>query len=431
MARESTSTVESPGPRGSRPRLPAVAGLRLIACLHIYLFHIMQAHQAGLLTFGLLDQLPSPVARVLARGFISTGLFFQLSGFLLAYAYLGADGRPKVGDREFWLGRFLRLYPLYFLSLVLLAPAPALLPITAKTSTPAGTAALVATNLTLTQAWFPSSAIAWNAPAWALSAFVPFYAAFPFFARRIAGLSEKALRSLLVVLIGAALVPAVLYMIINPADDAWTATSITVGGFWLSVLRFDPLVWLPQFLAGVVLGRLVILRHGTIQGQPEAAVSGNGLSRGDLAAVALLALLALVPGIPYVPLRHGLLSAATLAILADLAAGRGLLARTLSASWLDRAADASFGLFALQMPVGVWFAIGTLRSSTGTTAHLAAMIVLTLAAAVLWSEAVQRPLLRRLRRRKTGHGNVASTDPADEATERRDALIGVLRSEAT
>ena len=98
----------------------------------------------------------------------------------------------------------------------------------------------------------------------------------------------------------------------------------------------------------------------------ERPASSKGVSRGDQAAVSILALLALVPGIPYVPLRHGLLAAATLVVLADLASGRGVLARCLSAPWLDRAADASFGLFALQMPVGVWFAIATLRSSAGT-----------------------------------------------------------------
>ena len=40
-------------------------------------------------------------------------------------------------------------------------------------------------------------------------------------------------------------VPAGAYMLLNPADDGRTATSITLGGPWLMALRFNPLSWLP------------------------------------------------------------------------------------------------------------------------------------------------------------------------------------------
>ena len=246
--------------KSSRPRLPALAGVRVVVALHIYFFHIMQAHQAGLLTFGLLNGLPAPLARLIGRGFISTGLFFQLSGLLLAYAYLDARGRPRVSDRSFWWGRFIRLYPLYFLSLFLLIPAPALLPITAKPASLGSLLGMAATNLTLTQAWFPSFAIAWNAPAWALSAFAFFYVIFPFFARFIADWDRGLLLGLLSGLVVLSGVPALAYFVMNPEGNATTAVSVTLGGFWLNVLRFDPLVWVPQFLSGVVLGRLIGLR---------------------------------------------------------------------------------------------------------------------------------------------------------------------------
>jgi peptidoglycan/LPS O-acetylase OafA/YrhL len=132
----------------TRPRLPALASLQLLACLHIYFFRIIEAHLAGLLKFEAIDQLPSPLLRLLSRGFVSTGLFFQLSGFLLAYAYLRPDGQPKVPDRALWSGRFVRLYPLYIISLVLLVPAPALLPITTRPPSRDGLTGLVVTNLT-------------------------------------------------------------------------------------------------------------------------------------------------------------------------------------------------------------------------------------------------------------------------------------------
>jgi peptidoglycan/LPS O-acetylase OafA/YrhL len=403
-----------------RPRLAALAGLRVVVALHIYFFHIMQAHRAGLLTFALLDGLPSPLARLLERGFISTGLFFQLSGLLLAYAYLNAAGRPKVSDRSFWWGRFIRLYPLYFLSLLLLIPAPALLPITAKPVSLGSLLGMAATNLTLTQAWFPSFAIAWNAPAWALSAFAFFYVVFPYFARFIAGWSRKSLKILLCGLIALSYLPVLAYLVLNPDGNGWTAISVTLGGFWLNVLRFDPLVWLPQFLSGIVLGRLIGLRvDGSASKLNEPRDSW--VSVGDCVAGALVLFLAFVPDIPYVLLRHGLLVPITLAILADLAKGRGLIARSLAWRGFERVSEASFGLFALQMPAGVWFAISTLRSAQGTTLQLVGMISSTLIAAVLWTEAVQRPLLQRLRKVQSTADATESSSVPERPLKRRAA----------
>jgi peptidoglycan/LPS O-acetylase OafA/YrhL len=144
--------------------MAALAGVRIFAAMHIFLFHLKQAHDGGLLRFPLLAQLPAPLANVIGRGHVSTGFFFQLSGFLLAYAYLGPAGRPRSSAVEFWKGRFVRLYPLYFLSLLLLLPAPAVLPFTAKNPTPSQITMGVSTSLSLTQAWFPDYAL-WSGPA--------------------------------------------------------------------------------------------------------------------------------------------------------------------------------------------------------------------------------------------------------------------------
>ena len=95
-----------------------------------------------------------------------------------------------------------------------------------------------------------------------------------------------------------------------------------------------------------------------------------------------------------------LLAPVTLVVIHDLAHGRGLLARFLSWPGFGRLSEASFSLFALQMPAGVWFCVATLSSATGTTAHLVAMIAWTLGLAVIWSELAQRPMIEWLRRGK-------------------------------
>ena len=49
---EMTEVAAKPSADRKKPLLPALSGLRLFVALHIYVFHIMQAHQAGLLKFG-------------------------------------------------------------------------------------------------------------------------------------------------------------------------------------------------------------------------------------------------------------------------------------------------------------------------------------------------------------------------------------------
>jgi len=406
-----SSPSDAASPVIRRPRLPALTGVRIFAALHIYFFHLKQAHDAGVLRFPVLDRLPSPVANLLGRGYVSTGFFFQLSGFLLAYAYLDPSGRLKTSAREFWRGRFLRLDPLYALSLLLLVPAPALLPFTAKHPTPLEVAAGVTTSLTLTQAWFPSLALWWNAPAWALSAFATFYLILPAFARATAGLGRRRLTALTAILAASALLPALAYLALDPHGDAWGATPIALGGPWLNALRFNPLSWLPQFLSGVALGRL-FSRQVDLGLVTPGSQEKPRPSAGDAVAAGLLLSLALVPGVAYVPLRHGLLAPLTLFVIADLARGRGLLGRLLAWRWFGRLSEASFSLFALQMPAGVWFCVAVVTSPRGTTAELLAMIAWTLLLAVVWAEAVQRPWIERLRDRgRSGLGRDAPARP--------------------
>lgn len=373
--------------------LPALSGVRILLAVHIYLFHVKQAHDAGLLRFDCLAALPGPLANLMGRGHVSTGVFFELSGFLLAYAYLGEHGGLRGGSRGFWRGRFLRLYPLYLLSLLLLIPAPALLPFTARNPGVLETLGGVATSLTLTQAWFPTFALWWNAPAWALSAFAAFYAVFPLVGRWLAGRDRPELLRWAIGFGFLSWLPALGYLAIDPDGDAWTATSITLGGGWLTALRFNPLSWLPQFLAGAALGRWFAI--GVDRGEIRPEEGRPWPSIGDAVAVGLLLFLATAVAVPYVPLRHGLLAPAVLVVLDDLARGRGLLARCLSLRPLGRLSEASFALFALQMPAGLWFCVAALTGPHGTTTQLIAMIVWTLGIAIGWAELVQRRLFRR------------------------------------
>jgi len=95
--------------------------------------------------------------------------FFILSGFVLTYAnvaFVGTDFVMRNAPKRFITERVARLWPAYLVGLALAVPV-------FLHSASLIDAVLVFTML---QAWVPSAALAWNAPAWSLSNEMFFYA---------------------------------------------------------------------------------------------------------------------------------------------------------------------------------------------------------------------------------------------------------------
>ena len=100
-------------------------GLRGVAILLVMFYHFILPHEnANSHTANWLPQL-------LHCGWIGVDLFFVLSGFLITGILVGTRGSPHY-FRNFLARRFLRIWPLYYLSLVvLLVMLPMLVPASA------------------------------------------------------------------------------------------------------------------------------------------------------------------------------------------------------------------------------------------------------------------------------------------------------------
>lgn len=121
-------------------------------------------------------------------------------------------------------------------------------------------------------------------------------------------------------------------------------------GTWLTVLKFNPVLRLPEFLMGVVLGRLFA------QEAPTRERTGSLMAPG--AALLMLGAFALSQRIPF-PLMHNALLAPVYALLVyGLARGGGWLGGFLSRASLVRLGEASYSLYIFQYPV--WLAVGAL-----------------------------------------------------------------------
>ena len=115
--------------------------------------------------------LPRVVYALVRGGYLAVTTFFVLSGFVLSRSYRRTEwsARNLLG---YGAGRLARVYPVYLLSLAVVAPfiladrTPARFP-------------LVAAHGLLLQGWLGPVPVNWNTPAWSFSCEIFFYLSFP------------------------------------------------------------------------------------------------------------------------------------------------------------------------------------------------------------------------------------------------------------
>ncbi|MGA2539228.1 MAG: acyltransferase [Terracidiphilus sp.] len=220
-------------------RLDGLTGLRSFAAVNIVFFHFSDPTWFGWL------------APVVNAGYASVSFFILLSGFVLAYNYAGRARDGALDKRRFWEARFTRLYPIYFLSLLL---SWRMVPVEYTAHGPR----MFWTGMLLTplllQGWIPSIATFLNTPAWTMSAESAYYLAFPWLARGKRPSRVVPYLGKIAVVWGLGLIPGTLYIVFNPDGiahpDRWS------WGPWLQVLKYTPLPHLASFVFGVMLANL-------------------------------------------------------------------------------------------------------------------------------------------------------------------------------
>ncbi len=117
---ETSPAADSPSSTASpeaveRIYFPELDGLRFIAFMMVYLFH-------GGISQGIMARLIGSRAAWALRenGRFGVQLFFILSGYLIATLLLREEARyGKISLRAFWIRRILRIWPLYYLIVVI------------------------------------------------------------------------------------------------------------------------------------------------------------------------------------------------------------------------------------------------------------------------------------------------------------------------
>jgi len=391
--------------------LPALTGIRFVAILHIFCFHLWvlfdmkkQPGMENLLRD--MNDLPVPLFTAIANGWMSTSFFFLLSGFILAYLYWGEDGQLSIPKKNFWLARAIRIYPIHLILMVITLLMTTAYQLSLGTSPWLLVTSGLAT-LTLTQAWYPDFVPVWSWPTWTISVLVFLYAVMPFLLPQLAKLSRRASITLLCALPFISLLPTAIYAVYFPAGTE-------APQFWKIFIGSTPLFWLAHFIAGILLTRVFNFSRAANANNPA---SGSWFAWGDLALVAVV-LLACAQQIeePFkFFLRHGLMMPLFMVIIADLARGNGIAARLFSLRGMGFLGETGFSIFIWQnfilMMCGAFIMFNPEAGQHQFLWALVGAILLGIVSTYL----IEKPIARKLRRKYLVSGQSKNNKPITTA----------------
>ena len=343
----STADVHTVNDAARRRQLPSLTGARFVAALAVVVYHLWRWDAWAV---------PGVVEHVVGGLSVAVSFFFVLSGFVLAWSGLRDDGSLRLPATAFWRGRLRRLAPTFWLATVVALPtALALLHRSGLEGTGLVRAVVLdaALSLSFLQAFVPGHELAINPPAWSLSAEMFFSLLFPLLAPPLFRLRAGAAVAALVGLWLLSWLPGLLYLVLDP--DGLSAAGIAVDhrahAVVLDVLRYHPVLRLPEFLAGIVAARLFL--DGRRVPTSSAVV----------AVVAVIAVLAL--GLPAPLVHNGLLVPAFIVLVLALASMSPTMSPTMALStssrWWQRLGDSSYALYLLHVPLLYWIAGMSMR----------------------------------------------------------------------
>ncbi len=300
--------------------------------------------------------LPVPVYTLLRGGYLAVTTFFVLSGFVLSRSYSGTKWTRRNVVR-YTAGRVARVYPVYLLSLLMVAP------FIAADRTP-GKAGLVAAHGLLLQGWLGHIPVNWNTPAWSLSCEMFFYLSFPLLAAWLAG---SGWRKTLLVALAACCLTRVLWAV-GVSDE------------------IKPVIHLSDFLMGIASSCAFDL----LAARKRAPAGAWLYVPGVACAAALIAWPQLLPA--GVDLNSALRPLNAL-LLIGFALGGGAPARGLSMPLVVYLGKASYAMYILHVPMLWWY----LRWSNTFSAPLYLAAVIGISALVY--RFIEEPANRYLRSR--------------------------------
>lgn len=307
-----------------RVQLLQLTSLRFFAALAVVFSHL------GFLR--VIDNPIKPVAdTIFHEGYCGVTFFFILSGFILSHTYQRLIQERAITPKKYILLRLARIYPLHFLT-----AAPFVLLLLYKQ--PPDFIPKILTNLTLLQAWIPTSAyyFSLNAPSWSLSVELFFYSSFIF----LATMRTRALVMFSLALFFLISITAILMM--STGNGQWSQNGALTISHW--TFYINPAFRLLDFIVGILIYRLTF----------GAGKKIENATRHEVLSVALLLISMYVFSAYQFPeaLRSQLLYLPLMTyVIYSFSSGSGAISQFLKRPTLVLLGEASFSLYMIHQPL--------------------------------------------------------------------------------
>jgi peptidoglycan/LPS O-acetylase OafA/YrhL len=355
-----------------RSALPAVTGVRFFLAMWVVVLHMETVNP---FFAAAIKRFPVFVQGVIDSGASAVGIFFLLSGFVLAYNYDLSTRWEGKKLSNFWLARFARIYPVYCFALIVATPSLILGSYEWAIVHPWDVSRKMIEVLFLVQTWIPKDALFWNGPAWSLSVEAFFYLCFPVLGAIVWRIERRGWQVLTLAALWATCCIVSYEIAAIKAPTFLLHEGSVPETFWTGFIKWNPVIRLPEFLAGIVLCRLFL-------GQQQESTGWLRPGRGWVLSLPAVAVMLAVVGesrlIPPVVLHNGLLLPASAALIVGLGLGGGVLEWLLSKPTMVLLGQVSYSIYLLHMPVFSYFAVvgrHVVRTETQSWCMLAVYLI--------------------------------------------------------
>ncbi|MDP1715955.1 MAG: acyltransferase family protein [Anaerolineales bacterium] len=271
-----------------------------------------------------------PISPILISATTSVTYLYVLSGFVMSLVYYRPNEKFDIG--RYWTARFVRLYPLYLISFLLVCYyyLDSIAQIKPQKT-------LV--NIFVLQAWVPRYAQSFNYASWFMTVQFFLYAVFPFFTLWAYRQSTKKLIWVSIIV--------------------WVVSQMIHNALWIgyfpeyeNFLVYFPLFHLSSFILGAV-GGIWYLREGREQ-KIKSSIGLLVFTGAVLFVSAYVVMSNEIAAFPHgIQLMTGLLAPVLTVVIVALALDKSRLSAFLNYPALVALGETSYGLYILHVPV-IW-----------------------------------------------------------------------------
>lgn len=341
-------------------RLEQLTFTRFLAAISIIVFH----YGKNIFPFNL-----EATSFLSQQANIGVSYFFILSGFVMIIAY---GHKTKISYLNYIKRRIARIYPVYFLGIILL------LVYYLTKQIPIDFRGLIY-NLTMVQAWIPGKALSFNTPGWSLSVELFFYVSFPILFNVF--YSKWTIKKTFIIIL--------LFFIASQIILHWLINSSFYSGSPSKshdFIFYSPIMHLNEFLIGNISGLIFIKR------KKRKNYDWRILGLFTL----LLLLLKFINGINF---HNGMLAFVFVPLIVLISSNDGIITKIFSNKHLVFLGEISYGLYILQKPVYDWVneLLKYLNVDNSIIIFYSSLIVLIIISAMSYKY-IESPLRKRINR---------------------------------